>query len=442
MALDADRGTAKRPSSGERPAVSVVMPFAGDFAAARAAVETLLAIHRQPGDEIVVVDNTGAGAVGDTAGIRVVTADEERSAYYARNAGVEAAENDWLLFVDSDCRPQPDILGRYFEGPLGEDVGAVVGEVAGDPEQNELAARYSRSRGHLSQLMHWSSPYRPWGVTANLLVRREAWESIGGFLEGVRSGGDTEFSWRLQSAGWKLEYRPEAVVEHRHRDSVRKLVRVAARYGAGRAWLQRRYPDAVSHPRLVRELTRSVAGVIAFGLTGRFERASFKALDGAWVLSGRAANLLSNTPPGGLAGRAPSAVAAIANAFPASDDPATVARAAALGPGVPVEARMRPVRVDRAASRAFAIAWSEDDGALRRLSACVGLAVRRPLRVVRYSVHRTAAAPGLRELAPRAHRLAALGVRELAAVDDESRGDAEALAALLGVPLRQRTGVR
>ncbi len=47
-----------------------------------------------------------------------------------------------------------------------------------------------------------------------MLVRRDVWEWLGGFHEGVRSGADVEFCWRVQDADWSLEHRPEARVEH------------------------------------------------------------------------------------------------------------------------------------------------------------------------------------------------------------------------------------
>jgi GT2 family glycosyltransferase len=435
MAPEADRGGAQRADAAVRPAVSVVMPFAGDEAAGRAAAEALALIGRREDDELIVVDNSGERNVPARDGIRIVAADEERSAYYARNAGAEAARSDWLLFVDADCRPRPDILDRFFVPPPADDTGAVVGEVDADPSQRELTARYSRARRHLHQLAHWQSPYAPWGVTANLLVRRAAWDSVGGFLQGIRSGGDTDFSWRLQAAGWKLEYRPEATVEHRHRETVRTLLRVASRYGAGRAWLRRRYSVPLALGQVPRELVRGAVGVVAFGVTGRFERAAFKALDGAYVLSGRLAALLSNTPPG-RASHDPSAVAAIAGAFPARDDATAVARVAALGPGVAVEARERPIRMDRVAARDLSVVWAEDDGTLRRTGGALWLVARHPLRVARHLVRGGSARPLLSDVAVPVRRLAAAGVREVAAVDEEAHATAVAIAALLGARVR------
>ena len=65
-------------------------------------------------------------------------------------------------------------------------------------------ARYAASRGYLSQAAHMRDEHLPYGITANLLVRRAAWEELGGFLEGIRSGGDADLSWRLQDAGWTI----------------------------------------------------------------------------------------------------------------------------------------------------------------------------------------------------------------------------------------------
>jgi GT2 family glycosyltransferase len=410
--------------------VSVVLPFHGTPEEAGRALDALVAIDRTPEDELIVVDNSSAGIVPARAGVRVVPADAEHSAYYARNIGSAAATNAWLLFVDADCRPRVDILARYFDAPAADSVGALIGEVVGVGEQDALVARYARARGHLGQLAHWTFPFRPWGVTANLLVRREAWASVGGFHEGIRSAGDTEFSWRIQDAGWKLDYRPDAVVEHWHRDSVRRLARQGARYGAGRAWVMRRYPGSLPKPLLLRPVGRSVAGIVVWTATGQFERALFKALDAVFVTGEWVAFRLSNTPPVSRSAQAGTPIGLVAGAFPASDDPAAVDRARDV-PGAPIEAAARPVRVDRESARGLPIRWAEDDGTLRRLAAMAWLARTRPAAVARYVTgRRTRGHPPLAEVAARARRLA--DVREVRPLADGApTRDAAAIACLL-----------
>src|SRR5205085_2736301 len=155
-----------------RPPVSVVVPFYGsleDSADLRAALER---VTLREGDEIVVSDNTEDGRFPDTGGtIAVARAPLERSSYYARNVGVEATTNAWLLFVDSDCRPAADILDRYFDPPPAEGEGILSGGVVA-ADQQELVARYAQSRGHIDPAHYRSEHRRHAGITANPLVRR------------------------------------------------------------------------------------------------------------------------------------------------------------------------------------------------------------------------------------------------------------------------------
>ena len=55
------------PSSASRPAVSVVVPFAGGTAEAEGVVETLESLELRDGDELIVADNTAAGVLDKLA---------------------------------------------------------------------------------------------------------------------------------------------------------------------------------------------------------------------------------------------------------------------------------------------------------------------------------------------------------------------------------------
>jgi N-acetylglucosaminyl-diphospho-decaprenol L-rhamnosyltransferase len=55
----------------------------------------------------------------------------------------------------------------------------------------------------------------PWAIAAFLLVRRQAWEAIGGFDEHQwMYAEDLDIGWRLSQAGWATRYEPSARVEH------------------------------------------------------------------------------------------------------------------------------------------------------------------------------------------------------------------------------------
>lgn len=261
-----------------RPSVSVIVPFAGDPAEAAGIVGELERLERQPGDELIVADNSAGAVVAARPPVRVVRADRIASSYYARNRGARAASGEWLLFVDSDCLLPPSLLDSYFaESPAAED-GIVAGEIDADPSQDALVPRYLRSRRHLNASGSLARGPTPAVATANMLVRREAWEELDGFRE-VVSGADYEFSWRAGEAGWRVAYRPSARVLHHHPESLGLMRRKARRYGAGQRWLDRLYPGVPAAPGLVREVARAAAGVCVWTIGGQRERAAFKALD-------------------------------------------------------------------------------------------------------------------------------------------------------------------
>jgi GT2 family glycosyltransferase len=57
----------------------------------------------------------------------------------------------------------------------------------------------------------------PWAVAAFLLVRRDAWDAVGGFDEQHwMYAEDLDLGWRLERAGFPTRYVPAAEVEHEH----------------------------------------------------------------------------------------------------------------------------------------------------------------------------------------------------------------------------------
>jgi mycofactocin glycosyltransferase len=276
-------------TSSKRPAVGIVVPFRGDPNAAdrlRAAVRCL---ELKDGDEVVVADNTPDGAAGWLArdGVRVVRAARERSAYHARNEGAGAATADWILFLDADCRPEPALLEAYFATPVPDDCGALAGQIVGEPHQRSFAARYARSRRFFD---HADGLIRADGggaAAGNLLVRRTAFDTIGGFTEGIRSGGDVDFCRRLAGGGWRLEFRSQAVVHHRHRAKLPSLLGAIARYGAGARWLNERHPGSSPPWPLRLGLANTARDVARHVRKRQVEEAVFRSVDGLGLIAHR-----------------------------------------------------------------------------------------------------------------------------------------------------------
>jgi GT2 family glycosyltransferase len=241
------------------------MPFAGTPAEAGQALAALKSLTTRPGDTVVLADNSGTAPpvvdsvapANETDQIRIVRAGGEHSPARARNVGATAGDQQWILFLDADCRPSADLIEAFFAEPIPDEVGALAGEIHPLPSGDSLAARYGVSRNFLNSSTHMAHPFRPRVAAANLLVRRAAFDAVGGFREGIRAAEDTDFCWRLQDAGFTLAVRPGATAGHVYRDTLAGLRAQWRGYAAGRAWLGRTYPGFHPEPALYRALRRA-----------------------------------------------------------------------------------------------------------------------------------------------------------------------------------------
>ena len=401
---------------GARPGVSVVVPFTGDRDAAAELREALDRLELGPDDELIVTDNSPGGTFAAAAAdsrIAVVRSQHERSSYHSRNVGAERADREWVLFIDADTRPRPDLIDRYFDEPVPASVGAIAGPMLPLRETDTVFSRYAESRTLNEQLAHVRNHYRPFGATANLLVRRAAFDELGGFYEGVRSGEDADFCWRLGREGWEIAYRPDAYVKHLLRERLRPYLRVHARYTSGRRWLMRRWPDSAMGPRL-RRIFRFGAGMPYWWLRGQFERGLFKGIDVLVVVAEGVGYLFGNRPPAADPDeRDRCEIAVMVDRFPEPSETFILNEVRAMqhaGRRVCVEARSRPRRPAFGANWGIDVRYAEDVGTLGRLADLLWLLGRHPIRsfadlLARRRWRREEEVSALRVLAPTVGRL-------------------------------------
>lgn len=137
----------------------------------------------------------------------------------ARNRGIDAALSDWVLFLDDDIYPEPDLLQVYAKSI--EEKGREVPGFVGITRLPETVSSFTEGIVASDILTFFDlAEHRdnmPWGVTANLLVRRDA---IGNHrFKSIfpKSGGGEDIDFCLEivnSFGKNFSTEPNAVVHH------------------------------------------------------------------------------------------------------------------------------------------------------------------------------------------------------------------------------------
>lgn len=158
--------------------------------------------------EIIVCDNSSTddtAEVARRAGVRVVF-EPERGIARARNAGAAVARGDWLLFIDADSYPSPELMNDVRR-LLGErrivGCGSMMTAVGG--------SWWMRAKVQRDSIVLWLLGLAP-GVF--LLCRHEAFRAIGGFNADLYAFEELGFVLRLRRYGRArgLDFR----VLHRH----------------------------------------------------------------------------------------------------------------------------------------------------------------------------------------------------------------------------------
>jgi mycofactocin system glycosyltransferase len=175
----------------------------------------------------------------------------------ARNAARPLVDTPLIAFVDADVSLDEQEwlwpLLAHFDDPR---VGLVAPRVSGEqgsPLDLGSEPALIRAGTRVS--------YVP---GAALVVRVEAFDSIGGFDEGLRFGEDVDFVWRLAEAGWRCRYEPSSTVWHEPRPTFRGRMRQHAGYGTSAAPLALRHAGALA-PTRMNAWTAAVWALLALG---------------------------------------------------------------------------------------------------------------------------------------------------------------------------------
>ena len=213
-------------------------------------VEYLLVDNNSSDRTAEILENSTKKLAEKAINIQHLTEKKIQSSYAARNLGIRQSQNDILVFTDADCRPQADWLLEIVQPFTNSQIGIAVGEIVALPGQS-LLEKYADRNHLLSQKFLLEHPFLPYGQTANIAIRKQAFVDAGLFRPHLTTGGDADICWRIQKEGnWQLKYTPNAIIKHRHRSNLKSFRSQFRRYGSSNHYLHELYGVD-----LMRELT-------------------------------------------------------------------------------------------------------------------------------------------------------------------------------------------
>jgi glycosyltransferase involved in cell wall biosynthesis len=214
----------------ERPLVSVVVPVLNGMPWVEYQLRALAAQQVGVDWEVVVADNGSDDGTRSCvmrwserySRIHLVDASARRGEAAAKNVGVRSARGRLLAFCDADDVVRPGWLASMLTALGDADLVAGMFDFSaldGGPKSVPVPPA-TRQLGFL-----------PFGLGANLAVRREVFESVDGFCEELPTEDDVDLCWRIQLAGYRFAVTADAVVEKRERSGVKPMFRAALGYG-------------------------------------------------------------------------------------------------------------------------------------------------------------------------------------------------------------------
>ncbi|MGH8835989.1 MAG: glycosyltransferase [Actinomycetes bacterium] len=150
---------------------------------------------------------------------------------------------EWIWLLHDDCEPDPSALG-YLLALADEDpeIGVVGPKVRGWYNRRDLLEvgttiapngrrETGLDRGETDQGQHDGQREVLAVGSAGMLVRRDVWETLGGFDRALAMmRDDQDFCWRVNMAGWRVMINTDAVVYHAEA-AARERRKISARVG-------------------------------------------------------------------------------------------------------------------------------------------------------------------------------------------------------------------
>ncbi|HOY65399.1 MAG TPA: glycosyltransferase [Candidatus Ozemobacteraceae bacterium] len=233
----------------DSPRVSVVVPAFNRPAFLGECLEALVAQRTGHSWEVIVVDDGSAEdlrpveqAFRTRLALTWIRLEVNGGPARARNAGIDAARGEIVLFTDADCRPEPGWI-EAMTNPFDK---AGVSGVKGvyRTAQTDLWARLAQLEFEERFELLSTAPDIDFVDTYSGGFRRADLVSVGGFdTQFPRADNeDVDLSFRIKELGGRFVFAPDAIVWHRHREGAWNYFRLKIGRGFWRMRVYRRHP--------------------------------------------------------------------------------------------------------------------------------------------------------------------------------------------------------
>jgi len=237
--------------------ISFVIPFLNSEQTLPLCLQAMEAQTIQP-FEVILVDNNSTDnsrkiaknfVANHPSYARYLFADQKGPSY-ARNCGAEAAHGKVIAFIDSDCiadsRLHEDLVGVFGESKIG----AVAGRITGFGKEllwDKFHFMFTLKSLPDEQIFSEFTLVRGGFPAANLAVRKDVFKRIGGFNESLQIySEDYDLCARIYAAGFIIKYVTNAIVYHKHRNSLKETWKQSFGFGKGHAILLKKHFDHMS----------------------------------------------------------------------------------------------------------------------------------------------------------------------------------------------------
>jgi len=233
------------------PEISIIIPVKDRAGELRRCLTSLSNLnYPQEKLQIIVVDDGSSDDSPSVArqyrALLVPSGGSGRGPAAARNVGASLASGEILAFIDSDCSASREWLNELIPSFINPAMAAVGGQVDGMCSASAVD-RYESTMSSLSlgsrERTGSSGRDTFYLPSCNLLVRRSAFRSAGGFKDSMHVGEDVDLTWRLRDKGWTISYLPAGNVLHEHRSSIRSFMSRRFDYGTSEGMLQLLHPQ-------------------------------------------------------------------------------------------------------------------------------------------------------------------------------------------------------